>query len=449
VHFGVRVGERYVDPMLLFGPPDLTKLVRLIPSEFGPGSPLPEREGLLDGFEVGDGCGSGSSLVGDAISAACDVAVAGARAVKGAWDKAGEYLDEALRALKAAGRAGREMARRLGHSLRALLDRLQDVSAEVADRLRATRLGRILDAAVTAGRYLVESFAQECSEHAPPADGSGGSDNVMLAVGGIDSHRDQGDARSFGLPAGRLGYAPDERYWFSYRGSSDVYSARDTYQDLRESARLLARQLRQAQREHPGRAFDLVGHSQGGVVIDVFLVEFYEGHEDEYPPIENVVTFASPHEGTPLATTAQDLRASAFGSVFLGVLGALDESPGLPGPRANAASIQQLGERSDVIREIQQAGVPKGIHYTSIAGADDPVVPADHTDLPGAQTVRLYVGSALESHSGILGDPRALMAARAALEHRPLPCTGYREKLESAIGPALVTTIETIAGPGP
>ncbi len=60
-------------------------------------------------------------------------------------------------------------------------------------------------------------------------------------------------------------------------------------------------------------------------------------HYEKKPPIENVVTFASPHEGTPLATTAQDLHASAFGSVFLGVLGALDESPGLPGPQANAA----------------------------------------------------------------------------------------------------------------
>ena len=31
LHFGVRVGERYVDPMLLFEPDDLTQLVRLVP----------------------------------------------------------------------------------------------------------------------------------------------------------------------------------------------------------------------------------------------------------------------------------------------------------------------------------------------------------------------------------------------------------------------------------
>ena len=31
LHFGVRVGERYIDPMLLFGPTDLTEVVRLVP----------------------------------------------------------------------------------------------------------------------------------------------------------------------------------------------------------------------------------------------------------------------------------------------------------------------------------------------------------------------------------------------------------------------------------
>ncbi len=36
LHFGLRIGERYVDPMLLFRPADLTKLVRLVPAR-GPG----------------------------------------------------------------------------------------------------------------------------------------------------------------------------------------------------------------------------------------------------------------------------------------------------------------------------------------------------------------------------------------------------------------------------
>ena len=33
LHFGVRIGDRYVDPMLLFRPRDLTQIVRLVPPE--------------------------------------------------------------------------------------------------------------------------------------------------------------------------------------------------------------------------------------------------------------------------------------------------------------------------------------------------------------------------------------------------------------------------------
>ena len=33
VHFGLRIGERYVDPMVLFRPRDLTALVRLVPAD--------------------------------------------------------------------------------------------------------------------------------------------------------------------------------------------------------------------------------------------------------------------------------------------------------------------------------------------------------------------------------------------------------------------------------
>ena len=39
LHFGLRVGERYVDPMLLFRPRDLTALVRLVPADPSPGAP--------------------------------------------------------------------------------------------------------------------------------------------------------------------------------------------------------------------------------------------------------------------------------------------------------------------------------------------------------------------------------------------------------------------------
>ena len=46
LHFGVRIGERYVDPMLLLRPPDLTEIVRLVPAgeRAAAGHKTPEEE---------------------------------------------------------------------------------------------------------------------------------------------------------------------------------------------------------------------------------------------------------------------------------------------------------------------------------------------------------------------------------------------------------------------
>ncbi len=49
LHFGLRVGDHYVDPMLLFRPDDLTKLVHLVPAadpEEQPWTPADERREL-------------------------------------------------------------------------------------------------------------------------------------------------------------------------------------------------------------------------------------------------------------------------------------------------------------------------------------------------------------------------------------------------------------------
>ena len=92
LHLGLRVGDRYVDPMLLFRPADLTKLVRLVPAgepTETPWSPARERRelqaslhlpgpGPIDGaatssVESEASCDTGIPFVGDAVDAVCDV----------------------------------------------------------------------------------------------------------------------------------------------------------------------------------------------------------------------------------------------------------------------------------------------------------------------------------------------------------------------------------------
>jgi murein DD-endopeptidase MepM/ murein hydrolase activator NlpD len=53
VHFGLRIGDEYVDPMQLFGAPDLTTLVHLAPVG-APPSPTNERAALVQGLPPDD-----------------------------------------------------------------------------------------------------------------------------------------------------------------------------------------------------------------------------------------------------------------------------------------------------------------------------------------------------------------------------------------------------------
>ena len=86
-------------------------------------------------------------------------------------------------------------------------------------------------------------------------------------------------------------------------------------------------------------------------------------------------------------------------------------------------------------------GLPDKIHFTSIGGTDDAVVPANHISAPGADELVVAVGG-INDHHAILTDPRSLQAVRAALEHKPLPCTSLVEGFRRAIEPVAVSRVE-------
>ncbi len=420
LHFGLRLGDRYLDPMILFRPRDLTKLVRLVPAGERAKPPVvvseADKQALLEELGLGGGGSCGPfSFVCDAVSS---------------------FLEAGLGLLADLGGAAAVLASKLAGPLRALARQVVDEVVDFAE-LVISPLGRAFLAVVRFGGALFEWLTRECQDDAPPADGTGGSGNALLAVGGIESHRDAPKGPSFDLSTRALGYRSGDVHWFSYRDDRATYGARDTYGDLREKARLLSEQLKAAALEEPGRVFDLIAHSQGGVVIDLFLIEFWEGHESEYPPIGAVVTFATPHDGSTLATVAEELTDGVSGRALAEVVGVADEVLGLPIPDPRAKALEQLAEGSDVIDEIQSRGLPEGIHAVSIAGAWDPIVTADNSDVEGAQSHVIETGAPWESHGGITSNPRALMAARAAIEHKPLPCTSLAETAVGVFAPAL------------
>ncbi len=453
LHFGLRVGDRYVDPMQLFRPDDLTKLVHLVPADDPdetPWSAARERHdlesslrlptpgpagGVPNGATDGDGCDTDLPFIGDAVDAVCDV---------GSWlgDHAGTAIDAGIGFLDATTDVASDALDDLRTAAKATVSAMRSLATAAASALAHTPAGQVALDLVAIGRRFADTVSADCSD-APAADGTGGSAHRVMVVAGINSSGaawDRGPTVDLDVEA--LGYHPAEgevRY-FSYAGDGGRYHADDTQRPIVESAALLAVQLRQMQREQPGREVDLIAHSQGGVVVDVFLARFYHAGDRSFPPLGNVVTLSSPHEGAPLATVGQQVRATPMGRAALDVL---DDVSSLPPP--SSAAVRDLVEGSSVIGEVQARGVPDHFDYTTIGATEDLVVPATNISLRGATETVAAVNDVNE-HSAIVRAPDALKAVRAALEGRPPPCVGLLTALRSAVAPVVISRFEHTAG---
>ena len=389
-HFGLRLGDEYVDPMLLFRPPDLSRIVHLSPVTHQPaptgGSWAVEALGVWRGLDI-------------RAHPAPNEPTGGALGSIGSW-------------LAGAADAGTTIARALPGGA--------DVEA-AAERLVAVGRARL-----------------DCTASPPDADGSGGSGHQLMAVGGIDSSTDPETGATFGLPPAALGYDADEIHWYSYAADGGAYVAADTHGRIHLAAVQLADQLRALQRSAPGREVDLVAHSQGGVVVDEFLQHVYDAADPTFPPIGTVVTLSSPHQGAPLATAADQIATTDAGAAALGAA----SDAGLP---AGASALQDLRENSRTIRELWRHRLPDQVDFTTIGAVDDIVVPASRTSVPGAAEVVVDPRGPLD-HSGVTNDREALAAVRLALEGGPPPCPSIATAVRGALEPLVITRIEHVSG---
>jgi hypothetical protein len=423
LHFGVRLGDRYLDPQRLFGICDLTQLVRLIPADEVPAEPWDAQRGVSGSLTSGR---SGvAAVAGDLAGALGDAAGAAVDAGRSGWDAMSGAAGAAASGARALAGVGAGSARELARGAGAAFGYspagiLASVAMEVA-----------------AGAADLWHHRQECSDGSAPAGGTGGSGHLLMAVGGIDT-AGAPDQATFGLDARALGYGDDEVTYFSYATDGGAYRADQTHGDLQRAGLHLAEQLKRAQREHPGREVDLIAHSQGGVVVDVFLQDYYDAADPEYPPIGTVVTLSSPHEGAPLATAAADWRGSPVGKELVE---AAEER--LSVAPASAPSVRQLDEHSRFLRELWDHRLPEHVDFTTIGATDDVLVPATQVDVPDATKVVVGVGGGpLDDHANIPRDPGALRVVRAALEGRAPPCVGVAEGLRGVVVPTVITRVE-------
>jgi murein DD-endopeptidase MepM/ murein hydrolase activator NlpD len=418
LHFGLRFGEVYVDPMVLFAPTDLSRLIRLIPVD------APAQEGLdppaLEARDLAAALHLPQGIPG--VAAPDD----GGGSV---WDVFGDAAGTVAAVVAAPVRVqGELMAAGAGFLWR-----------------RAMRLPPVADGVEAANRLWawVESRAN-CVDDTSAPPGGGGSGHRVLTVAGINSATDPASGRALDLDTAKLGYHRGEVRSYSYAPDGGPYERKDTWQRIEASAVALRTQLRAMQREEPGREVDLVAHSQGGVVVAEFLLHHYDAGDPTLPPLGTVVTLASPLQGAPAATAAARVRESGSGKA---ALDAVDGAANGALPPTGAASTRQLAEDSKLVRGVARDPLPEQVDLTTIGGADDVVVPADHASRPGARSVTLDP-EGVADHTGILRDPDALDAVRLALEGRGLPCVGVATGVRGAIEPVVISRAEHTAGAG-
>ena len=417
LHLGLRSGEEYVDPMLLFGAVDLASVVHLAPTAEPYGYTLAdERRGLLEGLREGAAgfVGSATGAIGDGAAALTDGAVTGLT-------------------------TGLAPVAELGTALGArYLDRAQLVLAGFPPTA-------LVSGGLTTGQILYGYWReqQECDDTAPAADGTGGSGHRAMVVAGIDSHREE-NGRSLALPTSELGYLDDEVTYFSYAPDGAAYEPPDTYSPILESARRLGDQLREQQRGDTGREVDLIAHSQGGVVTLAFLKLVYDPADPAYPPLGTVVALASPLDGAPLATLIDEVRdVPVVGDV---AVGAARDVAGGAVPDLRSPAVTDLAEDSSFMARLDAARLPESVRITSIGGLWDPTVPGDRATAVGADRTIVDTGPLWEAHADIVTDGDALRAIRAALEGRPLPCRSFDDYVRASLIPPAITLVETAAG---
>ena len=206
--------------------------------------------------------------------------------------------------------------------------------------------------------------------------------NIAVLVAGIGSKTLGGVSAALYESGGTiLGYPERSTYEFSYRGSAgrdlhEPYSRADTFGDIRIAARRLRSFVMSISARHPGRAVDLIAHSQGGIVARTFLQTLAGAWEPGLPPIDHLVTFSSPHGGAPLAAGVPVLDSTPLGSAALKAASWWSRNSG-PLPDPYAPSVQQLAPGSELLDRLDQEATLYGTRVLSLAIPNDVVVPAD------------------------------------------------------------------------
>jgi hypothetical protein len=237
--------------------------------------------------------------------------------------------------------------------------------------------------------------------------------------------------------------------WAHDPGLDDIpvhpYDKAESQQSVDESAQRLQDLLTQVAAAEPGVPIDVMGHSQGGIVARLGVVE--AGAHGTLPPtVENLVTVGSPHQGVPLATAVDALHQTDAGREVVttirdtGVLDGVDDR--FPAPA-------QLSEASPLIEHLHDTPIPDGVRFTTLGASGDPVVPGTATDDPQADTHRLIPTDPYPAaHGDLTKMPETTREIRLAIAGLGPTCQSLSEAMGTFAEAEVIRTGESAFGAG-
>lgn len=373
LHFGARVGDKtYLDPMELLGRRRVR--VHLVDDDdTRPLAEVVERRNLIESLPKGPR---------DWVR----------RGVRWVWDKADAKVRETI-----------------------------DLALVVADGLVDLSIPVPVHLVVAAIRW--EEAQKGCTPPgtAIPPYGVPPPPRVAILVGGLASAT--GDANILEVDTRALGYGAGDVEQFSYRADGGPYDARDSQGDLDQAGRRLALRIAEVQRDRPGALVDVLAHSQGGLVARSAVTR-----HGARPA--TLVTLATPHGGTELASAAAGVNGTSSGHLILEGAGAA----GIGGIDPNSTSVLQMSETSDFLDDLRQHGrwPPADVTFVvSIAARSDAIVPAHHSWLDGVEnvTVTPQGSSGRSDHERLPGSGEATTEIARALRRQPPTCRSLPDTL--------------------
>lgn len=430
LHFGVRRGEQYLDPLSVIG---ARVEVRLVPHRQA-ARPVEAREvWALRQLAVEEGGAHAGVIRGG---------VAWARGAIGT--AAGGVVSVLARAIDPDGSRRRVLGVGLA-AVRGGLRRLALAADLVRDLHPLATLSALTGAAATWYRRRDDCTPPEVTP--VPVAGR----RIAVLVGGLASASGPDGAAITALDGAALGYAPGDVLQFSYRGgrvpdpddalpgiSAAPYAPADSSGDLWVAAERFRALLVDVAVMAPGVPVDVFAHSQGGVVARLGIGLLGPG---EVGRPATLVTFGTPHTGAELATGLDVVDRTVGGRLLLEVA---ERAPGLPDIRRESPAVAQLEHGSDVMRILAEQGAPAGVHTVSIAARGDPTVPLGNSHLEGAVNVVVSLNRP-DAHDTLPGSAAAHREAALALARQAPTCRTLLEHLADTVLGRHWSSMETLA----